>query len=118
LIATLQIILFIENHIADNLCGIELVGASDTIIRKNNFIDNRFHALFYLGYSYKHSNKWQKNFYSPQVPRSIKIIFGVIKTPFSYTVYPPDAPPYERYISRPGFNVDWNPASEPYDIGV
>ena len=109
---------FIENHIADNLCGMGLVGASDTIIRKNNFIDNRFHASFFLGYSYKNSNKWQRNFYSPQVPRLIKVLFGAILTPFYYMKYPPDMPPYKKYISRPGFNVDWCPAKVPYDIEV
>ncbi len=108
----------IENHIVDNLCGMRLVGASDTIIRRNNFIDNRFHASFYLGYSYKHSNKWQSNYYSPQVPRLIKIIFGAVLTPFFYMKHPPDMPPYKKYISRPGFNVDWNPAKEPYDIEI
>jgi parallel beta-helix repeat protein len=109
---------FIENHIADNFFGMQLVGASDTIIRKNNFIDNRFHASFFLGYSYKHSNKWQSNFYSRQVPRLIKIIFGAIKTPFYYMVYPPDMPPYKQYISRPGFNVDWSPAKQPYNYTI
>jgi parallel beta-helix repeat protein len=108
----------IENHIADNLCGMGLVGASDTIIRKNNFIDNSLHASFYLAYNYKHSNKWQRNYYSPQVPRIIKIIFGAILTPFFYMRRPPDAPPYKKYVSRPGFNIDWFPAKEPYDIEI
>jgi len=106
----------IENHIADNLCGMRLVFASDTIIRKNNFINNRFHALFIVGYWDKHSNQWQSNFYSPQIPRAIKIIFGAVRTPFYYEEW--GRPSEKVYLFRPGFNFDWNPAQEPYDIGV
>jgi len=104
----------IENHIADNGVGMELMWASDTIIKNNNFVNNRFHASFSINFWGKHSNKWQSNFYSPQMPRIIKIIIGVVRTPFYFLVG--EFPQYRQYIWRPGFNIDWNPAQEPYDI--
>lgn len=106
---------FVENHIADNYFGMGFVWASDTIIRKNNFVNNLFHALFLLGYWNKHSNKWQSNFYSPQIPRVIKIIFGAVRTPYYYLEGPSHGQ-YKVYLFRPGFNIDWRPAREPYDI--
>ena len=106
----------IENHIADNGVGMELMWTSDTIIKNNNFVNNRFQASFSIGFWSKHSNKWQSNFYSPQIPRIIKIIIGAVRTPFYFMVG--EYPQYRQYIWRPGINIDWHPAQEPYDIGV
>ena len=107
---------WMENHIADNGNGLGLRYASHTTIKKNNFIQNKFghHISFVLDYKNAKSINLQSNFYSPQIPRPIKFFFGPIQTRFYFTLNNPEPTTY--YIFRPGFNIDWHPAQEPYDI--
>jgi parallel beta-helix repeat protein len=106
---------WVENHIADNPSGMWLVYASDTTIRKNNFVNNRIHILFVLVYQNEYGNKWESNFYSPQINRLFKIIFGGVQTRFYYYVGPMHSQ-QKVWIYRPGFNIDWHPAQKPYYI--
>jgi parallel beta-helix repeat protein len=104
-----------ENYIANNTYGVYLSYSSNTTIRRNNFVNNKIHVFFNADYTIEYSNKWENNFYSPQKERFIKIIFGRVQTRF-YHWEGPSHGQYKVYIYRPGFNVDWRPAQEPYDI--
>ena len=90
-----------NNEISNNKFGVELGSkSSGNIIFHNNFIENSIHAFFFNC----KDNLWQCNYWDnwigariklPIFQRLPKMIFGFI-----------------------GINFDWNPASEPYDIGV
>ncbi len=104
-----------ENHIANSSYGVSLWYTSNTIISKNNFVHNIIHVSFETDYTTSHNNTWDSNFYSPEIPRIFKIIFGNVRTRFYITIGPMHGQ-WEKYFYRPGINVDWHPAQEPYDI--
>ncbi|MBE3137481.1 MAG: right-handed parallel beta-helix repeat-containing protein [Thermoplasmata archaeon] len=105
-----------ENSISNNDYGVYLSYAFNATIRRNNFVNNKIHVFFYVDYTTTLSNKWENNFYSPQKERYLKIILGHVQTRFYHWAGPSHGQ-YKVYIFRPGFNVDWHPAQEPYDIG-
>ena len=76
--------------------GINLIRCNGTNIKYNNFIDNNKHADFQF---FSIFNTWNGNYWDE--PRdSLYIIRGKL------------------FLFIPWFNFDWNPAQEPYDIGV
>ena len=99
----------IRNTISKNRFGINFeceVGSTQgncdyNKVIKNNFLNNKRHARFFHWMlpdeSYFPQNKWNQNYWdrSRIFP---KLIYG-----------------FHTYM--PWINVDWNPASEPYDIG-
>jgi len=72
-------------------------------ILRNNFLGHRQH-MFCGG---DRSNKWNENYWNR--PRNLpKIIIGLFFIDFFGI--------FTRPIVIPGFNIDWNPAKEPYEI--
>jgi parallel beta-helix repeat protein len=86
-----------NNIIQNNHIGIHLNAASFNEIMKNNFIDNERHLDFYGSFR----NKINGNFWQRVVNIGPKILFGI---------------PILLIPILPGIIIDWNPASEPYDI--
>jgi parallel beta-helix repeat protein len=85
-----------HNYITNNQFGIFLSEAKYTNINRNNFIGNSRSVKFWQSYS----NNWDNNFWDR--PRLFpKIIIG--KTG-------------NAWFGVPWINIDWHPASEPYDI--
>ena len=89
-----------RNNIQNNRIGIYLNDADFNKIMENNFIDNERHFDFYGALF----NEIDGNYWERFVNIGVKIIFGI---PFFIFIIP-----------LPWFIFDWNPASEPYDIGV
>ena len=84
-----------NNIITGNVQGIDLEDSSYNNIIKNNFVDNKIDATFIKSFS----NHWKQNYWNR--PRMFpKLIFGVL-------IIGP--------IWMPWFNIDWNPAKEPYN---
>lgn len=85
----------IENQITDNhVYGINLVFTEGNVVERNNLIDNNKNAYFQGIYG----NSWSNNYWSDYINIGVKIIFG-------------------KVFVFPWLNFDWNPATEPYDIG-
>jgi len=77
--------------------GLYLILSSHNQIVNNNFISNRFEARFLLS----DYNRWSGNYWN-RLRILPKLIFGRMGD----------------FWNIPWINVDWNPAKEPYDIGV
>jgi parallel beta-helix repeat protein len=79
--------------------------SDSNIITKNNFINSR--VVFFRYYTdFMKKNNWNRNYWNK--PRYLpKPIFGAIFL---------QPPPMFQLL--PWIRFDWNPASEPYDIGV
>jgi parallel beta-helix repeat protein len=87
----------LSNHFEENTYGVNITSSRNNKIANNNFLNNNRSAIFFNG-----RNKWQGNYW--ESPRLLpKLIFGFIEI-FSKRI--------------PWFNIDWRPASEPYDIEV
>ena len=79
------------NTISDNNIGIRLHNNANSIISKNNIINNSIDVFFTLATA---EDNWSENYWNN--PRVFpKLIFGFFK-----------------------ISIDWHPAQEPYDIGV
>ncbi|HVQ01796.1 MAG TPA: NosD domain-containing protein [Candidatus Thermoplasmatota archaeon] len=123
-----------ENVIKNNIgCGIYLRGSSNYINRNslennnvsvcidfsdfnnitmNNFINNSEHQITYLiDYLHPKSNRLRQNYYDAHY-LIIKIIYGRIRTRFTWEPIPGDI----EYIYRIGFIIDWHPALKPYTV--
>jgi len=88
-----------RNSITDNKFGIKLTNSSNNKINSNNFIRNQRQAKF-IGCK----NTWEANYWN-RMRFLPKLIFGRLGMHgLSYDI--------------PWINIDWRPASEPYDIGV
>ncbi len=86
----------IGNNITGNhVYGIHLAFAANNIVKENNFIDNNRNAYFDGSFF----NSWSKNYWDNWISFGPKIICGSLL----------------NFI--PLINFDWNPASEPYDVG-
>ncbi len=83
------------NTIRNNRFGLLLLDCKDSIIEKNNFIDNRIHVYFSVIFR----NFWDSNYWDRFTGNRPKIIFGCFV-----------------FIWIPWINLDRNPAQEPYDI--
>jgi len=94
LVATSNIIIRL-NTIQNNSFGLLILQCKNSIIEKNNFIDNRIHVYF----SFIFRNFWDSNYWDNWIGFGPKIIFGSFGS-----------------IVIPWFNFDWRPAGEPYDI--
>jgi parallel beta-helix repeat protein len=88
---------FSGNSFQNNRRGIYLNAASFIDIMNNNFINNSRHLDFYGAFR----NNINDNYWQRYVNIGPKLIIG-----FKFALLP----------IRPGFLIDWNPASEPYDI--
>ena len=104
-----------DNIIEYNQLGINFFYADDYEVNSNNFLNNEKHAYFeyilFLQFMPRikwNGNHWDDwNFRFPKLIRGEKVIV---------------------FVFRPGwvtkaticswYNIDWNPAQEPYDIGV
>jgi parallel beta-helix repeat protein len=95
LIATSNIIIRF-NTIHNNRFGLVVVQCINSIIEKNNFIDNRIHAYF----SFIVRNFWDSNYWDNWIGIRQKLIFGSLGL----------------IGIIPWINLDRNPAQEPYDI--
>jgi parallel beta-helix repeat protein len=92
------------NNITNNICGIYLEPISNIKIEKNNFISNIRHATFVLWFFIPNIYKWDSNYWNR--PRILpKLIYGLNRAGLLYLP-----------TSIPWINIDWRPASEPYDI--
>jgi len=87
-----------RNSIMNNSVGLHLYRGWSLVIQENNFIGNQQHAFFVTSFF----NKWDQNYWN-QSSSLPKVIPGQIGGMF-----------VNRKI--PFINVDWHPASEPYDI--
>jgi parallel beta-helix repeat protein len=114
-----------RNHIKDNINGLS-ASYSKAIIRSNNFIGNGNHTkldksfpLIFMLDMLKYRQKWNFNYWDDWLkdnPRpiigSVTIFITIIKLwPRPHTIAIP-------IISFPFYEYDWNPAKQPYDIGV
>jgi len=92
-----------KNAIFNNEWGIDMYWAHISKITSNNF-ENNFMADTAVANSF--FNRWNQNYWGrPRLfPKIIIIFYG------RYTGFEP--------IEIPWINIDWNPAQEPYDIGV
>ena len=99
----------ITNNIISNSKGIGLNLNTNigTNIESNNFINNKVQAFFtrYL----ISGNHFRKNYWSNSFGFGPKVIFGLFGFGSMYTSF---------FIIFPVVQFDWNPAKEPYDIGV
>jgi len=94
------------NDISNNGDGIKFSHSGSNTIIKNNFIDNKIHHAFFGIYSVPCKNTWMQNYWNR--PRLLpKIIFGMREIRLNSYIIP-----------IPWIEFDWNPAQEPYDIGV
>ena len=79
------------NTISDNNIGIRLHNNANSIISKNNIINNSIDVFFTRATA---EDNWSENYWNR--PRVFpKLIFGFFK-----------------------ISIDWHPATEPYDVGV
>jgi parallel beta-helix repeat protein len=103
-----------SNSFRNNRVGIYLVLSYDNIISENNFINSVIsHVSFRLDYTRPRDNEWEMNYYDDVFWFFPKIFLGSIRTRF----YQEDPFTGERYyFYRFGIVIDWNTASEPYDI--
>ena len=83
------------NTFHNNTFGLFILDCKNSIIEKNNFIDNRIHVYF----SFIFRNFWDSNYWDNWIGFGPKIIFGSFGS-----------------IVIPWINLDRNPAQEPYDI--
>jgi parallel beta-helix repeat protein len=86
-----------NNTIRDNELGIYVMLGFNTLINRNNFIDNQLEATFssfgfILGRINWNNNYWGKVLHHP------KFILGTV-------------------FILPWIQIDWRPAQEPYDFG-
>ncbi len=82
------------NTIHNNRFGLLILQCKNSIIEKNNFIDNRIHVYF----SFIFRNFWDSNYWDNWIGFGPKIIFGSFGP-----------------MVIPWINLDRNPAQEPYD---
>jgi len=99
--------LVINNEISNNEYGILLETSYGNFILKNNIIDNYRNANFRNAWA----NRWLGNYWEPHL-FGPKIIFGKIYklVPRGWT--------FEEVDIMILFKIDWNPAKEPYTVGV
>ncbi len=100
------------NSFENNYAGVYIDFSDFNTITKNNFINNSEYQINYLvNYTLPKSNKFKQNYYE-NAGLFIKIIYGKVRTRFSWEPIPGGI----VYIYRTGFIIDWLPAQEPYDI--
>jgi parallel beta-helix repeat protein len=88
-----------DNNITLNGDGMYLHKSSSNIIKNNNFLENERDVYFEDSFL----NRWKKNYWNNQ-QRLPKLIIGKLLIFGQFGI--------------PWFNIDWNPAQEPYDIGI
>jgi parallel beta-helix repeat protein len=101
-----------KNEIKGNrYWGIFASHGNFNIITRNNFIDNGFedgedNYYTHASYHFCYWQYWSHNYWSPRrnLLSSSSIPYFIFRRMADYTPLP--------------FNIDWLPASEPYDIGV
>ena len=90
----------IGNTISKNDYGVNLSYSFFNIVKENNFVENH-HCQAYLKYS--RYNQWIRNYWDDWNGICPKFIWG------KGTI---------RCLTVPWFNIDWQPAKEPYDIDI
>jgi parallel beta-helix repeat protein len=102
-----------DNIISYNQLGINFFRADDYEVNNNNFIKNEKHAYFeyVLFLQFMPRIKWNGNYWDdwnfriPRIIKGEKVIVMVFRP--GYTL---------KTTICPWLNIDWHPASEPYDI--
>jgi parallel beta-helix repeat protein len=84
------------NSISKNRQGIFFVSSTNNTVLKNNFLRNRRNALFE-----NCTNTWNQNYWG-RFRILPKLVFGTRNTQNTWSV--------------PLFDIDWHPASEPFDM--
>ncbi len=95
-----------QNRITNNrICGLTMEGAYSNFISQNNFIDNGVSNVRYVLMITRifEKNKWDGNYWGKPV-EGIHLIYGKISL-FGFI-----------FGTFPWFQIDRNPAKEPYDI--
>lgn len=95
------------NHIAGNQEGLFCSYAPGNTIQYNNFISNTRHARFvaFLHAGFLVPNTWSHNYWDDWMQVGGKAILGAIYVPTPALIG----------IFVPWLNLDWHPASEPYE---
>jgi len=100
----------LRNDIINNKRGIRLESSSYNIISQNNLMNNSGNANF----DYSIRNFWLGNYWDDWDGTGFERINGTREI-----FFPVKGDPYwQFFITIPWTQYDWNPASEPYDIGV
>ena len=101
------------NNIDSCSVGIQYNGDLNSIVKNNfkNYSKNGFWFTRSFGEQYNLllKNKWLGNYWDTWIGVGPKIIFGLQAIPSVSYFYP---------ILIPGFEFDWSPAKEPYDISI
>ena len=115
-----------RNAIFDNTYGIIIEFSKKVQVRENNFYDNQKKDIFLAAFSFFirqwTSNKIDSNYWGEdrQLPVIItgEILFAFLTLAkwdvLEFLGWSHTSP----HIAIPYFEIDWHPASEPYDIGV
>lgn len=95
------------NHITGNQEGLFCSYAPGNTIQYNNFISNTRHARFvtFLHARFLAPNTWSHNYWDDWMQVGGKVIFGALYIPTFSLIG----------IFVPWLNLDWHPASEPYE---
>ena len=101
-----------KNILQNNYAGLYIDFSYYNTVSNNNFINNsKYHVFYKVNYLLPKSNVFIRNYYDDS-GLFLKIIFGKVKTRYYW-----ESPSGEiTYIYRTGFNIEWHPAKEPYDI--
>lgn len=105
-----------NNSIENNTKGVVIGGAQYTIVKENNFQNNKIHATFEYEVLHRIFNKrpvtqWVRNYWDDKILPTPKIIRGKISIPILYAPYEPPI-----ILRLPAFNIDWSPSAKPYII--
>ena len=104
-----------KNNLENNNASVYIEFSNYNTITMNNFINNSEYQINYLvNYLHPKSNRLKQNYYdASELSLFIKIIYGTVRTRFSWEPIPGEI----VYRYRTGFIIDWLPALRPYNIG-
>jgi parallel beta-helix repeat protein len=100
-----------KNNFSYNNVGVYLSYSTRNNFIENNFIQNERDVSFIINYLEIHNNRWERNYFNKKISFLPKIIRGTVETRYKFHFGGQESPIY-----RIGFNFDWHPAQEPYDI--
>ncbi len=93
-----------ENSLINNKYGMVIRQGENNNITRNNFQENSRRNAYFYALLIGSNNKWDENYWG-RARTLPKLIFGTLFFE-------------RRKIWLLWINIDWNPAQEPYDIGV
>jgi len=102
-----------KNNFEQNKMGLFLDFSYNNLIANNNFIKNsKFHASYKVDYKKTQDNKWKRNYYDDAFLFLPKLIWGRVRTRYSWMDPSGDI----SYFYRNGINFDWFPRIIPFKI--